>query len=57
MADKAQTKLVLKPGVIHQFLDNFSRTADRECLQFTDIVCTGQELEQLGKAMDEIKDV
>jgi Leucine-rich repeat (LRR) protein len=57
MADKAQTKLVLKPGVIHGFLDNFSTTADRECLQFTDINCTGQELEQLGKAMDEVKDV
>lgn len=42
--------------MIHGFLDNLSKTADRECLQFTDIACSGQELEQLGKAMDEVKD-
>lgn len=49
-------KLVLKPGVIHGFLENFSVTQNRECMQFLDIVCSGQELEQLGKAIDEVKD-
>ena len=47
---------MLKPGVIHGFMENFNRTSDRECFQFVDIHCTGQELEALGKAMEEIKD-
>lgn len=50
-------KLVLKPGVILTYLENFTYTPDRECFQFKDLVCTGQECEQLAKAMDEVKDV
>ena len=59
MADKGAPagKLVLKPGVICQFFDNFSNSADNECMQFMDVVCPNQELEQLGKATEEIKDV
>lgn len=53
----APSKLVLKPGIIFGFLENFTPTADRENLQFTDLTCSGQELEQLAKAMDEVKDV
>ena len=55
--DAPAGKLVLKPGVICGFLDNLSQTADNECLQFADVICSGQELEQLGKATEEIKDV
>ena len=51
------SKLVLKQGVIHGFLENFNRSPDNECLQFIDINCAAQELEQLGKAADEIKEV
>ena len=49
-------KLVLKPGVIHGFLDNFNKSADNECMLFVDVKCTRQDLETLGKNMDEVKD-
>ena len=47
MADKAAAanKLVLKPGVICGFMDNLSHSADKECLQLTEVTCIGQELE------------
>ena len=47
---------VLKPGIILGFLSNFKPTADNECFQFTDVHCSGQEVENLAKAMDEVKD-
>lgn len=50
-------KLVLKPGVICGFMDTMSETADRECMQYSKVECSNQELEQLGKATEEIKDV
>ena len=34
-------KLVLKPGVIHGFLENFGRSSDKESFYFTDVNCTG----------------
>ena len=33
-------KLVLKPGVIHGFLNNFKETTDKESFQFTDLACS-----------------
>lgn len=59
MADKGAPaqKLVLKPGVICGFLENLSNSADNECLQFTELQCASQELENLMKASEEIKDV
>lgn len=56
MAAGAPGKLVLKPGVIHGFLENFNRSADNESMQFVDIKCQKQELEALAKSVDEIKD-
>ena len=38
-------------------MGNFARTPDKESFQFTDINCSGNGLEQLAKAMEEIKDV
>ena len=55
MAEKG--KLVLKPGVICGFLEELSTSADKECMQFTTVKCSSQELEQLGKSTEEIKDV
>ena len=53
----APTKLVLKPGVICGFMQNLDNSGDKECLQFSHLECAGQELEQLAKAAEEIKDV
>ena len=41
MVSSPPAKLMLKPGVIHGFLNNFSTTEDNECFQFTDISCAG----------------
>jgi len=45
MADKAAAgapaKLVLKPGKICEFLDNFNVTADKECFQYNAVNCSG----------------
>ena len=59
MAAKAAegTKLKLAPGVICEFMGTFSESADRESFQFTQVECTRQELDNLGKCADEIKDV
>ena len=38
-------------------MTNLDTSADKECLQFTHLECSGQELEQLAKAAEEIKDV
>jgi len=58
MAEKAApSKLVLKPGNICPFLTNLDVSADRECLQFSTVDCPGQELEQLMKVAEEVKDV
>jgi hypothetical protein len=37
MAEETREKLVLKPGVIFQFLTNFNRTADGESMQFIEL--------------------
>ena len=41
MAEKgaAPGKLVLKPGVICQFMGTFANSADNECMQFTEVAC------------------
>ena len=54
---EAEEKLVLKPGVVTQFLDNFSSTPDLESFQFTELNITNKRVEQLNKAMEEVKDV
>ena len=57
--EKAATdeKLVLKPGTILQFLDNFSPTPDGASMQFADLNMSNKRVEALAKAADEIKDV
>lgn len=60
MADKeaaTEEKLVLKPGVILQFLDNFSPTPDGASMQFADLNMSNKRVEALAKAAEEIKDV
>jgi len=43
MADKVAAappgKLVLKPGVICGYLENFSFTEDKECMQYSEVRC------------------
>lgn len=56
-APAAEEKLVLKPGVVLQFLDNFTSTADGEGMQFTDLNMSNKRVEALAKACEEIKDV
>jgi len=58
MANKADGagKLVLKPGVVCSFMANLCETQDRESFQFSQVICVGQELDNLGKAAEEIKD-
>ena len=50
-------KLVLKPGVICGYMENLNFSADRESMQLSQVNCSGQELEQLAKCAEEIKDV
>ena len=38
-------------------MTNLDASADKECLQFSTVECAGQELEQLMKVAEEIKDV
>ena len=46
MAEKtAPAKLVLKPGMICTFMNTMAESVDKECLQYTEVNCTGQELE------------
>lgn len=58
MADELREKLVLKPGVVCNFLTNFSRTADNENLQFTELAMRDKVVDQMNaKTVDECKDV
>lgn len=61
MAEKSQagapTKTVMKPGVICGFLDTFAQTADRESFQLSSVRCNGQEVDNLLKSCEEIKEV
>ena len=59
MAAKAEPgqKLVLKPGVICGFMATLSETQDRESYSFSEVICTSQELDNLGKCAEEIKDI
>lgn len=57
MAEAVEEKLVLKPGVISQYLTNFSFAPDGESMQFTDLNLENKRIEQLAKAMEEVKDV
>lgn len=43
MADKAAApgKLVLKPGVIASYMSTLGNSEDRECMQYTEINCSG----------------
>ena len=55
MADeKADEKLVLKPGVILQFLDNLTPTEDKEGVFFKDLNMSNKRIENIAKAMDEV---
>lgn len=57
MAEKtAPAKLVLKPGMICNFMLTMAESENKECLQFTEVNCCGQELDSLAKASEEIKD-
>ena len=53
----AEEKLVLKPGTILQFLDNFSVTEEGNSMQFTDLNMSNKRVEALAKAADEIREV
>ena len=49
--------MVLKPGVICGFLATIKETQDRESFQFSEVLCTNQDLDNLGKCAEEIKEV
>ena len=60
MADKhdaAEEKLVLKAGVILQFLGDWSWTPDREGAQLTELSLSNKRVETLPKSLEEVKDV
>jgi len=48
---------VLKPGIICGFMATLAESSDRECFQFSEVVCQSQDLDNLGKSAEEIKDV
>jgi len=45
MADQAQEKLQLKPGVVLPFLSNFQMSTDGETFLFTDLDMSGKNIE------------
>ena len=58
MANKAEGggKLVFKPGVVCSFMANLCETQDRESFQFSEVICVGQDLDNLAKSAEEMKD-
>lgn len=54
---EAEEKLVLKPEVIKKFLSNFDYTADRESMQFLNLVMANKKIEALNNALLEAKHV
>ena len=56
-AAAAEEKLVLRPGTILQFLDNFTSTQDGESMQYQDLNMSNKRVEALAKACEEVKDV
>ena len=52
----APVKLKLNPGVICGFMSNMAMSGDRECMQLTEIDCQAQEVDNLMKCAEEMKD-
>lgn len=58
MAEAAEeTKLVLKPGGVKEYLSNFSQSADYETFFFHDLILNNRRVETLAKTMEEVKEV
>lgn len=51
------TKTVLKPGTICEFMATLGESSDRECFQLSEVLCTKQEVDNLMKAGEEMKDM
>jgi Leucine-rich repeat (LRR) protein len=52
-----EERVVIKPGVCKEFLNNFKAVGDGECFMFNDINMSFKKIEQLNKACDEVKEV
>lgn len=58
MAEGAEeTKLVLKPGGVKEYLSNFSQSADYENFFYQDLILNNRRVEALAKTMEEVKEV
>ena len=55
MAD--EERVVIKPGVCKDFLQDFKAVGDGECFLFCKLDMCNKKLEQLNKAVDEVKEV
>ena len=55
MAD--EERVVIKPGVCKDFLQDFRAVGDGECFLFCKLDMCNKKLEQLNKAVDEVKEV
>lgn len=51
------SKVTLKPGVICEFMATISESADRESFQLSEVICQRQEVDNLMKSADEMKDM
>lgn len=54
---EAEEKLILKPEVIKKFLSNFDYTADRESMQYLNLVMANKRIEALNNSILEAKHV
>lgn len=54
---ETEEKLVLKPDVIKKFLSNYDYSADRESMQFLNLVMANKRIEQLNNSILEAKNV
>jgi hypothetical protein len=54
---EAEEKLVLKPEVIKKYLSNFDFTADRESMQYLNLIMASKKIEALNNSILEGKHV
>ena len=58
MAEAAEeTKLVLKPGGVKEYLSNFTQSVDYETFFYHDLILNNRRVETLAKTMEEVKEV
>ena len=55
MATEPEEKLVLKPEIIKRYLSRFDYTADRDSMQFLNLILANKKIEALNNSILEAK--